>query len=143
MGIAESSEPQFERGADVNSRDADGTTLLMQAAVYATAADLEFPLVHGADANAKNKAGHMALMRAMPDIAKVKLLVEHGADVKALAEGVTPLLIAAGTPNAEAVVRYLLQKGADWTAVNQLGADAVMVAALNGAAGNLKCARHV
>jgi ankyrin repeat protein len=44
-------------GADVNSRDTDGNTLLMQAAVYATAADLEFLLVHGADANARNKAG--------------------------------------------------------------------------------------
>jgi ankyrin repeat protein len=125
-------------GADVNSRAADGTTLLMQAAVYATAADLEFLLAHGADANARNNAGHTALMRAMPDIAKVKLLVEHGANVNALAEGTTPLLIAAGTPHAEAVVRYLLEKGADWRAVNQLGADAVMVAALDGAAGNLK-----
>ncbi len=35
-------------GADVNSRDADGNTLLMQAAVYASAADLEFLLAHGA-----------------------------------------------------------------------------------------------
>jgi ankyrin repeat protein len=59
----------------------------MQAAVYATVADLEFLLVHGADANAKNKAGHTALMRAMPDLAKVKLLVEHGADVKWLSRG--------------------------------------------------------
>jgi ankyrin repeat protein len=125
-------------GADVNSRDDDGNTLLLQAAVYATAADLEFLLIHGADVNATNKAGHTALMRAMPDIAKVKLLVEHGADVNASADGATPLLIAAGTPNAEAVVRYLLEKGADWTAVNQLGHDAVMVAALNGTAGNLK-----
>ena len=125
-------------GADVNSRDADGTTLLMQAAVYATAADLEFLLVHGADANAKNKSGHTALMRAMPDIAKIKLLVEHGADVNASAAGTTPLLIAAGIPSAENVVRYLLGKGADLQAIDLQGSDAVMMAAIAGAAGNLR-----
>src|SRR5215510_13083690 len=121
QGATEKLRIAIRAGADVNSRDADGNTLLMQAAVYATVADLELLLVHGADANAKNRAGHTALMRAMPDLAKVKLLVEHRADVNALAEGATPLLIAAGTPNAEAVVRYLLEKGADWTAVTQVG----------------------
>jgi hypothetical protein len=54
-------------GADVNSRDEGGNTLLMQAAVFAMAADLEFLLAHGADVNAANKGGHTALMRAMPD----------------------------------------------------------------------------
>lgn len=138
QGNTEKLRTAIRAGADANSRDADGATLLMQAAVYATAADLEFLLAHGADANAKNKAGHTALMRAVPDIAKVKLLVEHGADVNASAENTTPLLIAAGTSNAETVVRYLLEKGADWTTVNQLGLDAVSVAAFNRAAGNLK-----
>src|ERR1700722_9788853 len=63
----------INNGVDVNSRDLDGNTLLMQAAVYATAADLEFLLTRGADVNAANKAGHTALMRAMPDLAKIKL----------------------------------------------------------------------
>lgn len=76
-------------GVDVNTRDADGNTLLMHAAVYAMSADLDFLLVHGADPNARNQAGYTALMRAMPDIAKVKPLVEHGADVNASAEGTT------------------------------------------------------
>src|SRR5258707_8261544 len=83
----------INNGVDVNSRDADGNTLLMQAAVYATAADLEFLVAHGADVNAVNKGGHTAVMRAMPDLAKIKLLVEHGADVNAVARGTTPLLI--------------------------------------------------
>jgi hypothetical protein len=48
--------------------DADGNTFLMQAAIYATTADLEFLLARGADVNAANKAGHTALMRAMPDL---------------------------------------------------------------------------
>src|SRR5437588_3945775 len=125
-------------GANVDSRDADGNTLLMQASVYGTAADVEFLLAHGADAKAVNKAGYTALMRAMPDLAKVKVLVEHGADVNASAQRATPLLIAAGIPGAEAVIRYLLERGADLRPVNELGFDAVSVAAADGAAGNLK-----
>jgi ankyrin repeat protein len=125
-------------GTDVNIRDADGNTLLIQAATYATAADLDFLLAHRADVNAANQAGHTALMRSMPDLAKVKLLVEHGAGINASADGATPLLIAAGIPGAEPVLRYLLEKGADLKAVNPLGFDAAMIAALSGAAGNLK-----
>ena len=123
---------------DVNSRDADGNTLLMQTALYGTAADLDFLLAHGADVNAANQAGHTALMRAMPDLAKIRLLVEHGADVNVSAGGTTPLLIAAGIRSAEDVVRYLIEKGADVKAIDIQGADAVMIAAFAGATGNLK-----
>src|SRR5260370_13003010 len=52
----------INEGVDVNSRDVDGNTLLMQAAVYATAADLESLVAHGAELNATNKGGHTALM---------------------------------------------------------------------------------
>src|SRR2546423_664147 len=45
-------------GADVNSRDTYGNTLLMQTAVYAREADLGFLLAHGADVNAANNLGH-------------------------------------------------------------------------------------
>src|SRR5215471_20786176 len=65
---------EIAAGIDLNSRDNDGNTLLMQAAVYGTARDIEFLVAHGANVNAANKAGHTALMRAMPDLAKVKLL---------------------------------------------------------------------
>jgi ankyrin repeat protein len=126
-------------GVDVNSRDADGNTLLMQTALYAPRADIEFLLAHGAEVNAANKAGHTALMRAMPDLAKIQLLVEHGADVNAVSSGgMTPLLIAAHIRSAEEVVRYLIQKRADFKAINGQGLDAVMSAAGEGAIGTLK-----
>ena len=129
----------INNGADVNSRDEGGNTLLMQAALYGTAADLEFLVAHGADVNAANKGGHTALMRALPDLAKIKFLVEHGARVNAVTSGGnTPLLIAAGLPSAEEVVRYLVQKGADIKSSNGQGLDAIMVAAGKGAAGSLK-----
>src|SRR5262249_37419160 len=112
-----------------------GNTLLMQAAVYATRADIEFLLAHGAEVNATNKAGHTALMRAMPDLAKIKLLVEHGATVNAVSSsGNTPLLIAAHIRSAEEGVRYLIQKGADPKAISGIGSDAVMFAASQGRA---------
>ena len=129
----------IDRGLDVNSRDEDGNTLLMQAAVYGTVADLQFLLAHKADVNAASRGGHTALMRAMPDLAKIKLLVEHGANVNAAAsDGHTPLMLAAGIPTAEDVVRYLIAKGAKVQATDRAELDALRIAAVAGAAGNLK-----
>jgi ankyrin repeat protein len=137
-GDASSVRAVVEKGPDINIRDADGNTLLLQAAVYTTVADLEFLLARGADVNAANHAGHTALMGAIPDLGKVKLLVEHGADVNASARGTTPLLMAAGIRSAGNVVRYLIKQGADTKAIDAQGSDAVMVAALAGASDNLK-----
>src|SRR5713101_3256039 len=66
----------IESGADLESPDEYGNTLLMHTAAFGKIADLEFLLAHGADVNAANKAGHTPLMRAIPDLAKIKLLVE-------------------------------------------------------------------
>jgi ankyrin repeat protein len=138
QGEASTLRAAIKQGVDVNSRDAGGNTLLMHAALYGTAADLQFLLAHGADVNAANKAGHTALMRAIPDLGKIKLLVEHGADVNVSAGGTTPLLIVAGIRSAEDAVHYLIEHGADVRATDAQGSDAVMLAAWADAAGNLK-----
>jgi ankyrin repeat protein len=137
-GEASTVRTAIKNGVDVNSRDADGNALLIQAALYAKSSDLEFLLAHGADVNAANHAGHTALMRAIPDLPKVRLLVEHGADVNVSSGGTTPLLVAAGIRNSADVLRYLIGKGADVKAIDILGWDAVMYASIAGDAGNLK-----
>ena len=141
QGGAAKVQKAVTEGADVNSRDDHGNTLLMQAAVYSTPALMEFLLANGANPKAANERGYTALMRAMPDLVKIKMLVEHGADVNAASEeGMTPIIIAASIPTAAPALRYLIQKGANLQAIAQRpgGGDAVMLAATQGAFANLK-----
>lgn len=123
----------------VNGCDEYGNTPLMFAAVYAPPQTLEAMILEGADVNAANRSGHTALMRAMPDLVKVRMLVGHGAKVNAAtASGRTPLMMAARIPAAPDVVRYLISAGADVEATDRTDSDAVMVAASAGAAANLR-----
>ena len=129
----------IENGANVETPDEYGNTLLMHIAVFGNAADMEFLLAHGADVNAVNRARHTPLMRAVPDLAKIRLLVEHGANVNAAAtDGTTPLMTAAHVRSAVEVVRYLVARGADLQPVDRRGFDAIMIAAEKGAFDNLK-----
>ncbi|HEY3456187.1 MAG TPA: ankyrin repeat domain-containing protein [Bryobacteraceae bacterium] len=129
----------IQNGAEVNTRDEYGSTLLMYAAVFGKVADLEYLLEHGAEINAANKAGHTALMRAIPDLAKIKLLVQHGANINAkTAEETTPLMIAAHIRTGAPLVRYLIEKGANVNATDNKGWNAVIIAAVEGAFENLK-----
>jgi ankyrin repeat protein len=120
----------LERGADVNARDADGTTVLMHAVVTADVDLMKTLLDKGADPNAKNTAGATALMWAVGDFSKVRLLVERGADVNARARsGFTPLLIAANSEATAETIELLLKKGAKADAATNSGYSAVMAAA--------------
>ena len=141
QGDAAKVQASVNQGADANSRDELGNTLLMQAALYSTPALMQFLLERGADPKGANERGYNALMRSMPDLVKIKLLLERGVDVNAASvEGLTPVLIAAAIPTATETLRYLLQKGADPRATLQRanGGDAVMLAAAQGAFANLK-----
>jgi ankyrin repeat protein len=102
-----------------------GTTPLMYAALYADASTLERLVDSGADPNLRNEEGVTALMLAVDDLKKVRVLVEHGANVNAKsADARTPLLIAAGRRGSLTVVSYLLARGAKadvkapWTGVD-------------------------
>src|SRR5262249_55214412 len=91
-------------------------------------------LDRGANPNHADNAGATALMWAIPDEAKVRLLLAKGAQVNVASKttGRTPLLIASGRPGAAGVVRLLLAKGADPRARDSKGETTVFRAALSG-----------
>jgi ankyrin repeat protein len=71
----------LEGGADVNAKDEVGTTVLMYAVLDADLGVVKLLLSKGADANAQNKNGATALLWALHDPGKVKLLLDHGAKI--------------------------------------------------------------
>jgi ankyrin repeat protein len=100
--------------AVANLKGPGGSTPLMFATLYGDAAMVAALLNTGADPNTKNDAGATALMWAVTDLEKVRLLLDHGAQVDARsADGRTPLIIAAGIPGAAPVVTLLLGRGAN------------------------------
>jgi ankyrin repeat protein len=105
---------QLAGAADVlKQRGPGGATPLMYAALYGDAALVRTMLDRGADANAADDNAVTALMWAIPDLEKTKLLLERGADVTAKSsDGRTPLMIAAGLPAADPVARLLIERGA-------------------------------
>jgi ankyrin repeat protein len=126
-------EALVQQGVSPNQRDANGNTLLMNAAMYGRPELLSFLIEKGADVNATNNGGATALMRAAGDTAKIKLLVNKGANVNARsALGNTPLILAArANPSAEAV-KLLIEHGAEVNATNTFGATAIQTAAASG-----------
>lgn len=98
----------------INARGPEGSTPFMYAVLYSDAATLQRLLKQGADPNKKNDANATALMWAATDLEKTRLLVEHGADVNARSNEMrTPLMIAARRPGNAAVVKFLLERGAN------------------------------
>ena len=86
----------------------------MYAVLYTNAVTLERLLKLGADPNRRNDANATALMWAATEMDKTKVLLNHGANVNARSSAMrTPLMIAARKLGNSAVVRLLLDKGAN------------------------------
>ena len=67
----------------------------------------------GADPNIRNDSGSTALLWAIEDIDKMRLLLDHGANVNSASDfGRTPLMLATALGRSEQVVRLLLDHGA-------------------------------
>lgn len=97
-----------------NRKGPGGSTPLMAAVLYGDVDTVRLLLNSGADPNLRNEAGATALMWATDDLEKTRLLLKKGADAKARSEDSrTPLLIAAGRFGSSAVVKLLLDAGAD------------------------------
>jgi ankyrin repeat protein len=101
-----------------SARAAGGATPLMYAALYGDADSVRLMLENGANPNDSNEAGATALMWAIDDPKKVELLLDRGANVNARTSiGRTPLLMAASRFGSSAVVKMLLDRGADPSAM--------------------------
>ncbi|HET7218406.1 MAG TPA: ankyrin repeat domain-containing protein [Vicinamibacterales bacterium] len=129
--------------AVVNGRGPEGSTPLMYAALYGSAALVKQLLDAGADPNIRNNAGATALTWAVDDLAKVRLLIAAGADVNASSDfGRTPLMLAAAQPGSAPTVKLLLERGAEATsaaltaAANRGNIDAVRMLLAAGARDN-------
>ena len=115
-------------GADVNARDSRENTPLMYAAAVGSEDTMGKLLAAGADANAKNSFGSTALMWCTNDLAKVRLLLDKGADVNARSKpGFAPLFIAAAHDGNVDVIRLMLDRGANPKAPGPAGVTAALI----------------
>jgi ankyrin repeat protein len=82
--------------------------------LFGQVADVDRLLKSGFDPNLATKSGGTtALMMAAPDVAKMKLLLDHGAKVNARAKDkYSALLVAANYPGSSAAMNLLLDNGA-------------------------------
>ncbi len=98
----------------VKMRGTDGATPLMYAVLYSDPVMVRTLLDAGADPNVADNAGATALIWAVDDLEKTKLLIERGAKVNARSgDGRTPLMVAVARRGATPVVRLLLDRGAN------------------------------
>ncbi len=98
----------------LNARGPEGSTPFMYAVVYGTTEKIDRLLQKGADPNARNDAGATPLMWAATDLSKTRVLLRHHADVNARSNDMhTPLIVAARKPGNLAVVKLLLDNGAN------------------------------
>lgn len=96
-----------------NIRDNRGNTPLMYATAVGSEAMMRRLLDAGADVNAKNAFDASALHWTGANLTRIRMLVEKGADVKAVSkQGHTPIYVAAAEAGGLPAVEYLLSKGA-------------------------------
>ena len=86
----------LENGADVNAKDNEGKTALMEAAKFGYKDTVEILLQNGADINAKNNLGATALICAAMSGYKntVEILLKNNAKTQFLYEGKTAQKLA-------------------------------------------------
>jgi len=116
---------------NINVRGPRDTTPLMYAAAYGSLQSMKILLKGGADVDAVNAFGATALMWSVSQPEKVKLLLDHKANVNIKAkDGRTALIVAAFSPGSDRVVDLLLAHGADPKAKSEDGINFLNAASL-------------
>src|SRR5262249_22641456 len=109
---------------------AGGTTPLMYAVLYGDLESVRQLLDRGADPNLANDAGATALMWALDDADKTRLLLERGAKVTAVSnDDRSPLSIALQGRNPVPIVRLLLEHGVKLESLSPMDRRALRVGA--------------
>jgi len=121
----------LDRGAEADSTDAEGNTLLMLAARGGHLPAMELLLERKASLGRRNSFGDNAVLVAAANGSPVplSLLIAKGAEINP--EGWTPLHYAAFT-GKEAAVKLLLERGANKDAVAPNGYTPLMLSARGG-----------
>jgi len=97
-------------------REAEGESVdpWVEKILFGSPAELRALLDKKFDPNSATQGGTTALMLAMPDVDKAKILLEHGADINARSKTrYSAMLVAAQYPGATPMLRFLLEKGAE------------------------------
>ncbi len=76
----------LDQGVSPNASDARQITPLMYSAEVGSLDAMKALIARGADVNAQNVSGSTALMWSVSDAKKVRLLLDHGADVNKAAK---------------------------------------------------------
>jgi ankyrin repeat protein len=129
----------LENGAQINARDEEGRTPLIEAASYSRFATVKVLLERGADLEASDNHGNTALLAAacdcaiapMPDTdVIVELLMKRGANINARNnDAETPLMIASyGGVVKTRIIEILVEHGANLRLKNRDGDTALMIA---------------
>ena len=124
-------ESLIQGGADVNTRDRHSETPLMYAAYVGSLDAMKLLLKDGASVDAQSQSGATALIWSATDFAKVRLLIDHGANVNlATKRRRTALLVAAMSDPSAEIVKLLIDKGADPKATDFLKTTSLRAATL-------------
>ena len=122
----------LDKGVDVNTATASGSTILHMGAVGGNAEVVRFLLGRGAKVDVRDASGQTPLHAASEggSVAALRLLVERGGDVGATADDGSTLLHAAagGCRAGEDVLDFLLERGVPINAKKKDGRTALAIA---------------
>jgi ankyrin repeat protein len=114
MALATALGPAKPHALVLKEAEPTGIEPWAETLLFGSGADAKNLLDNGFDPNSKTKAGGVtALMLAAPDVEKMKLLIDRGANADARArDRYSALLVAAQYPNSGAAMNLLLDHGA-------------------------------
>jgi N-acyl-D-amino-acid deacylase len=110
----------------------------VETVLFGSPSELRAMLDKKFDPNSATKGGTTALMMAMPDLEKAKLLLDHGADINARSKTrYSAVLVAAQYPGSTPVLKFLLERGAELRTAQGAGrplgnATALILAVMSG-----------